>query len=109
MLLWTLKTNDLGRIRGMTSFGAYINEGTVANEEVFNEIKSRCSGEGARILVDTNPDQPEHWLKTNFVDKTDGKVIQSFHYKLDDNIFLSERYRANIKKSTPSGVFMTEI
>ncbi|HBF9842820.1 TPA: terminase family protein, partial [Clostridioides difficile] len=61
------KTNDLGRIRGMTSFGAYINEGTVANEEVFNEIKSRCSGEGARILVDTNPDQPEHWLKTNFV------------------------------------------
>ncbi|WP_343090167.1 PBSX family phage terminase large subunit [Clostridioides difficile] len=99
------KTNDLGRIRGMTSFGAYINEGTVANEEVFNEIKSRCSGEGARILVDTNPDQPEHWLKTNFVDKTDGKVIQSFHYKLDDNIFLSERYRANIKKSTPSGVF----
>lgn len=63
MLLWTLKTNDLGRIRGMTSFGAYINEGTVANEEVFNEIKSRCSGEGARILVDTNPDQPEHWLK----------------------------------------------
>ncbi|WP_131009219.1 PBSX family phage terminase large subunit, partial [Clostridioides difficile] len=99
------KTNDLGRIRGMTSFGAYINEGTVANEEVFNEIKSRCSGEGARILVDTNPDQPEHWLKTNFVDKTDGKVIQSFHYRLDDNIFLSERYRENIKKSTPSGVF----
>ncbi|HBF3269655.1 TPA: PBSX family phage terminase large subunit [Clostridioides difficile] len=99
------KTNDLGRIRGMTSFGAYINEGTVANEVVFNEIKSRCSGEGARILVDTNPDQPEHWLKTNFVDKTDGKVIQSFHYKLDDNIFLSERYRENIKKSTPSGVF----
>ncbi|HBG8223318.1 TPA: PBSX family phage terminase large subunit [Clostridioides difficile] len=99
------KTNDLGRIRGMTSFGAYINEGTVANEEVFNEIKSRCSGEGARILVDTNPDQPEHWLKTNFVDKTDGKVVQSFHYRLDDNIFLSERYRENIKKSTPSGVF----
>ncbi|MFL8713006.1 PBSX family phage terminase large subunit [Clostridioides sp. GD02377] len=99
------KTNDLGRIRGMTSFGAYVNEGTVANEEVFNEIKSRCSGEGARILVDTNPDQPEHWLKTNFVDKTDGKVIQSFHYRLDDNIFLSERYRENIKKSTPSGIF----
>ena len=37
------KINDLGRIRGMTSFGAYINEATVANQEVFNEIKSRCS------------------------------------------------------------------
>ena len=46
----------------MTAFGAYINEATVANQEVFNEIKSRCSGEGARILIDTNPDNPMHWL-----------------------------------------------
>lgn len=99
------KINDLGRIRGMTSFGAYINEGTMANEEVFNEIKARCSGDGARILIDTNPDQPEHWLKTNFIDKSDGKVIQSFHYELDDNKFLSDRYRNNIKTSTPSGMF----
>ena len=99
------KINDLGRIRGMTSFGAYINEGTMANEEVFNEIKARCSGEGARILIDTNPDQPEHWLKVNFIDKADGKVIQEFHYELDDNTFLSERYRNNVKASTPSGMF----
>lgn len=99
------KINDLGRIRGMTAFGAYINEGTVANEEVFNEIKTRCSGEGARILIDTNPDQPEHWLKVNFIDKADGKVIQAYHYELDDNTFLSERYRDNIKASTPTGMF----
>lgn len=99
------KINDLGRIRGMTSFGAYINEGTMANEEVFNEIKARCSGEGARILVDTNPDQPEHWLKVNFIDKADGKVIQAYHYELDENTFLSDRYRKNIKSSTPSGMF----
>lgn len=99
------KINDLGRIRGMTSFGAYINEGTMANEEVFNEIKARCSGEGARILIDTNPDQPEHWLKTNFIDKADGKVIQAYHYELDDNTFLDNRYRNNVKASTPSGMF----
>ncbi|GAA0104325.1 hypothetical protein UT300013_09470 [Paraclostridium sordellii] len=99
------KKNDLGRIRGMTSFGAYINEGTMSNEEVFNEIKARCSGEGARILIDTNPDQPEHWLKSNFIDKADGKIIQAYHYELDENTFLSERYRNNIKASTPSGMF----
>ncbi|CEN21182.1 PBSX family phage terminase large subunit [Paraclostridium sordellii] len=99
------KINDLGRIRGMTSFGAYINEGTMANETVFNEIKARCSGEGARILIDTNPDQPEHWLKVNFIDKADGKIIQAYHYELDDNTFLSDRYRNNVKGSTPSGMF----
>lgn len=99
------KINDMGRIRGMTSYGAYINEGTMANEEVFNEIKARCSGEGARILVDTNPDQPEHWLKTNYIDKADGKVIQSYHFKLDDNTFLTDRYKDNIKAATPTGMF----
>ena len=63
------KINDLGRIRGMTAYGAYINEGTMAKQEVFDEIKSRCSGNGARMLIDTNPDNPEHWLKKDFIDK----------------------------------------
>lgn len=99
------KINDLNRIRGMTAYGAYINEGTMANEEVFNEIKSRCSGTGARILIDTNPDHPEHWLKTNYIDKADGDKIIEYGYELDDNTFLSARYRDNIKASTPSGMF----
>lgn len=96
---------DMSRIRGMTSYGAYINEGSTANEEVFNEIKSRCSATGARILVDTNPDHPEHWLYIDYILKADGKTIQEFHYELDDNTFLSERFKNNLKKSTPSGMF----
>lgn len=99
------KLNDLGRIRGMTAFGAYINEGTMAKQEVFDEIKSRCSGEGARILIDTNPDNPEHWLKKDYIDKADGRTIKAVHYRLDDNTFLSERYKQNMKETTPSGMF----
>ena len=90
---------DMSRIRGMTSYGAYINEGSTANEEVFNEIKSRCSATGARILVDTNPDHPEHWLYIDYILKADGKTIQEFHFELDDNTFLSERFKNNLKKS----------
>lgn len=99
------KINDLGRIRGMTSFGAYINEATIANEEVFNEIKSRCSAEGARIICDTNPSNPEHYIKKNYIDKADGKIIKSISWELDDNIFLTDRYLNNIKETTPSGMF----
>lgn len=99
------KVNDLGRIRGMTAFGAYINEATVANQEVFNEIKSRCSGDGARILIDTNPDNPLHWLKQDYINKADGKTIAGFHWKLSDNTFLSDRYKRSIIESTPSGMF----
>ena len=99
------KINDLGRIRGMTAFGAYINEATKANQEVFNEIKSRCSGDGARLLIDTNPDNPLHWLKQDYINKADGRTIAEFHWKLTDNTFLSDRYRQSIIDSTPSGMF----
>lgn len=99
------KISDLGRIRGMTAYGAYINEATTANAQVFNEIKSRCSGTGARIIMDTNPDRPGHWLKKDYIDKADGHTIKDFHWRLTDNTFLSERYIESIKSSTPSGVF----
>ena len=99
------KINDLGRIRGMTAWGAYINEASVANEAVFDEIKSRCSGNGARLLMDTNPDRPDHWLKRDYIDRADGKTIVEYSWKLDDNTFLTDRYRDSIKASTPSGMF----
>lgn len=96
---------DYQRIRGMTSFGAYINEGSTANEMVFKEIISRCSAEGARVLVDTNPDYPTHWLKKDYIDKANGSTIRQIQFRLDDNTFLTERYRNNIKEATPTGMF----
>lgn len=100
------KVSGIGAIRGMTAYGAYINEASLAHEEVFDEIKSRCSGTGARILVDTNPDHPEHWLLKDYIENTDPKAgILSYQFKLDDNTFLNERYKETIKASTPSGMF----
>lgn len=96
--------SGLGRIRGMTAFGAYVNEGSLANPEVFDEIKARCSGPGARIITDTNPDHPEHWLLKDYI-KPKAEGIISFHFELDDNTFLDERYKKNIKESTPKGMF----
>ena len=94
----------LGGIRGMTAFGAYVNVASLANQKVFKEIISRCSGDGARIVFDTNPDNPEHWLKKEYIDSKSENII-SYHFELDDNTFLSPRYIQNIKESTPSGMF----
>lgn len=96
--------SGLGRIRGMTSFGAYINEASLANQEVFDEIKARCSGPGARIIADTNPDHPEHWLLKDYI-KSSAEGILSFHFTLTDNTFLDERYVKNIIETTPKGMF----
>lgn len=96
--------SHLGKIRGLTAYGAYVNEASLANEAVFDEIKSRCSGEGARILADTNPDHPEHWLLKDYIQNPDPSILE-YSFQLDDNTFLSERYRRNIIASTPSGMF----
>lgn len=96
--------SGLGRIRGMTAFGAYINEASLANQEVFDEIKARCSGKNARIIADTNPDHPEHWLLKDYINSS-ASGIMSNHFRLDDNAFLDARYVKQIKETTPSGMF----
>lgn len=102
--VYTGSISGLKRARGFTSFGAYVNEASLANETVFKEIISRCSGEGARIVWDSNPDNPNHWLKTDYIDSDDDMIID-FSFKLDDNTFLSKRYIESIKSATPSGKF----
>lgn len=96
----------LGAIRGMTAAGAYVNEASLANQEVFQEIIQRCSMPGARIVCDTNPDVPTHWLKTQYIDNHDPKArIVTNHFILDDNTFLDDDYIESLKASTPSGMF----
>jgi PBSX family phage terminase large subunit len=95
----------LRAIRGMTAYGAYINEATLANKEVFDEIRKRCSGLGARIICDTNPDHPNHWLKKDYIDKADNKRVIANHFTIFDNTFLNQRYTENIIATTPSGMF----
>ena len=103
---YTGSSRGIGAIRGMTAFGAYINEASLATEGVFQEIIQRCSKEGARIICDTNPDNPQHWLKTEYIDNKDPKArIKSFHFTLGDNTFLSKDYVEALKAATPSGMF----
>ena len=102
--VYTGSIAGLKRARGFTAYGAYVNEASLANEEVFKEIISRCSGEGARILWDSNPDNPNHWLNTDYINNEDDDIVD-FRFQLDDNTFLSERYRESIKSATPTGKF----
>ena len=55
-------------------------------------------------MWDSNPDNPNHWLKTDYIESSDDMIID-FHFKLDDNTFLDERYKKSIKAATPSGKF----
>lgn len=103
---YTGSVRGVGSIRGMTSYGAYINEASLATQEVFQEIIQRCSKPGARIICDTNPDNPQHWLKTDYIDNQDPKArIETFHFTIDDNTFLPTDYVQALKAATPSGMY----
>ena len=103
---YTNNDRGVGSIRGLTAFGAYINETSLATQGVFQEIANRCSVEGSRIICDTNPDVPTHWLKTEYIDNADPKArIKSFSFTIDDNTFLAQDYVDSLKAATPSGMF----
>lgn len=99
------------KARGFTAAGALLNEGTALHDSFVKEVISRCSYKGARVLVDTNPENPAHSVKTDYIDK-DGQILESgrlniraFNFTLFDNIFLDPEYVESIVASTPSGMF----
>ena len=92
--------------RGFTAYGGYVNEATLGVEPVFQEILQRCSMPGSHIIVDTNPDNPQHWLKVDYIDKEDKKMKKLvYHFTIDDNTHLAPDYVERIKASTPSGMY----
>lgn len=99
------------KVRGFTAAGAYLNEGTALHDTFVKEVISRCSYQGARIYIDTNPENPMHSVKTDYIDKDGQRLkngqlnIKAFHFTLFDNEALDPEYVESIVASTPSGMF----
>jgi PBSX family phage terminase large subunit len=87
------------RIRGSTLMIAYIDEGTLIPQVVFDELVGRLSHKQAKCLVTTNPDSPHHWLLKNYVENTEAKVDwRRFKFLLQDNLSLDLEYIERIKR-----------
>ena len=92
------------KIRGMTLQGAYCDELTLFTEDFFSMLLSRLSEGGARLFATTNPDSPQHWLKVNYIDRSDELDILVFKFLIDENTFLDPKYVEELKKEY-TGVF----
>lgn len=98
--VWLEGANDErseSKIRGMTLMGVYVDELTQIPQDFYLMALSRLSEKGAVFLATTNPDHPKHYVKTDIIDNDllDKQVIK---FLLDDNIFLDETYKENLKK-----------
>lgn len=98
--VWLEGANDErseSKIRGMTLMGVYIDELTQIPQDFYLMALSRLSEKGAVFLATTNPDHPKHYVKTDIIDN-DNLDKQIIKFLLDDNIFLDEDYKINLKK-----------
>jgi PBSX family phage terminase large subunit len=85
------------KVRGMTVAGAYVDEATILPEPTFKQLVARMSVYGAKLFATTNPDSPNHWFKTDWIDRTDPDIT-AFHFTIDDNPFLDPAYVAYLKR-----------
>lgn len=105
------KQDSYKNMTGMTGAGWYANEISLHHANSVQEAFNRCSDENAFFLWDTNPDYPEHPIKTRFIDHSGEKLstgkpwIQSWHFTIEDNPALSAEYVENLKRSTAPGMW----
>lgn len=85
------------RLRGLTGAGAYVDELTLVPREFFQRLIDRQSIPGALIFATTNPDNPGHWVKKDWLNRAPELGIRTWHFTLDDNPALSDEYRARMR------------
>ncbi|PSK95785.1 PBSX family phage terminase large subunit [Haloactinopolyspora alba] len=94
-LVHVLGANDAKaepKIRGITLAGAYVDEVTLVPESFWVTLLGRLSVDGAQLFGTTNPDSPNHWLKTKFLDRASTLGWRVWHFVMADNPGLSKAY-----------------
>lgn len=96
------KVSQVSRIRGASIKYCYGDEVADWSEEVFALLKSRLDKEYSCFDGTFNPQYPDHWLK-KFLDSNADIFSQT--YTIDDNPFLPESFKENLKKEYEGTVY----
>ncbi|MEV5710160.1 PBSX family phage terminase large subunit [Actinoallomurus sp. NPDC052274] len=106
-LVHVIGANDVRaetKLRGLTCAGAYVDEATLVSQAFFTQLLGRMSVPGAQLFCTTNPDNPGHWLRKDFILRSAELDLSTWHFTLDDNPSLTSDYIAAIK-SEFTGLF----
>lgn len=86
-----------GKIRGATVCLAYIDEATLLPADFFKQMLGRMSVKGARLFATTNPDNPAHWLRKEYLQREGELNLRQWQFGLDDNFSLDPDYVRDLK------------
>ncbi len=91
-------------IQGRTLAGILLDEVVLMPESFVNQALARCSVDGAKIWFSCNPAHPQHWFKTEWIDRKEDHNALYLHFSMTDNPSLSAKTLARYE-SMYSGVF----
>lgn len=91
-------------IQGRTLAGVLLDEVPLMPESFVNQALARCSVDGAKMWFSCNPDNPQHWFYTNWIQRHEERNALYLHFAMTDNPSLSEKTLERYE-SMYSGVF----
>ncbi|MBQ8666647.1 MAG: PBSX family phage terminase large subunit [Lachnospiraceae bacterium] len=78
-------------IQGITLAGIFFDEAALMPENFINQGTGRCSVEGSKFWFNCNPEGPDHFIKTDWIDKLTIKNLIRIHFTMRDNPSLSQK------------------
>lgn len=96
------RSQDL--IQGVTLAGIFFDEVALMPESFVNQATARCSVDGSKWWFNCNPQGPQHWFKTGWIDKYKTKNLIYLHFTMNDNPSVTDKIRSRYE-SQYTGVF----
>lgn len=109
--LGTEKANQVSKIQGSSIKYAYGDEIAKWNKEVFIMIQGSLDKPYSMMDGALNPENKNHWLKTEFIDVIEEKGLDVYaqYYTIFDNPFLSKDFVNNLCKEYEGTVYYNRL
>ncbi|MBO5831588.1 MAG: PBSX family phage terminase large subunit [Alistipes sp.] len=78
-------------IQGRTLAGVLFDEVALQPRSFVEQALARCSVDGSKFWFNCNPDSPQHWFYTEWVQQLKKHNALRLHFQLSDNPSLTER------------------
>lgn len=78
-------------IQGVTLGGVLLDEVALMPRSFVEQALARCSLEGAKFWFNCNPENPQHWFYTEWIQKSEEKNALYLHFTMKDNPSLSKK------------------
>lgn len=85
-------------IQGITLAGVFFDEVALMPESFVSQATARCSVEGSKMWFNCNPEGPDHWFKTNWIEHISDLNLIRIHFTMKDNPSLSKRIRERYER-----------